>query len=82
MLTLQAAYHNAKPANLAKQLIDIGLDEERSATFQQIWMEHGKSVISLLRKNSIATHQVNEAFCIMSKINGVSYLSAWHQVRS
>lgn len=55
----------------AKQLNSVGLDEERSTVFQELWLENGRSVIALLRKNSIATNQVRESF--VSEIKPAKY---------
>ncbi|XP_067928826.1 COMM domain-containing protein 10-like isoform X2 [Watersipora subatra] len=56
----QAAFHNAKPGIFGRQLAAVGMDEDRVSIFQEIWTEQGKSVVSLLRKQSIATHQKHE----------------------
>eukprot|EP00112_Aurelia_sp_Birch-Aquarium-sp1_P024127 Seg7470.1 transcript_id=Seg7470.1/GoldUCD/mRNA.D3Y31 product="COMM domain-containing protein 10" protein_id=Seg7470.1/GoldUCD/D3Y31 len=55
----QAAYHCAKPAILQQQLEAIELNKEKLTAVVDIWTENGASVITKLRKRSLAPKQLD-----------------------
>eukprot|EP00795_Rhopilema_esculentum_P006072 gene6072-11448_t len=55
----QAAYHSAKPAILQQQLESIELNAEKVNAFVDLWTENGASVITKLRKRSLAPKQLD-----------------------
>ncbi|XP_046839024.1 COMM domain-containing protein 10-like [Xenia sp. Carnegie-2017] len=54
----QAAYHTAKPANLAQQLKNIQLVDDKVEMFVNVWKNHGKNVNEELKQRSIAPKQL------------------------
>ena len=56
----KAAYFALKPASLAKELMEIGLEEERASAFSQAWGNLGKAVIDRLKKKTFFPIQLEE----------------------
>lgn len=56
----KAAYFVLKPASLSKELMDIGLEEERATAFSQGWTNLGKAVIERLKKKKFFPVQLED----------------------
>ncbi|KAI6660890.1 hypothetical protein LOD99_13614 [Oopsacas minuta] len=56
----KAAYFVLKPASLSKELMDIGLEEERATAFSQGWGNLGKALIERLKKRAFFPIQLED----------------------
>ena len=56
----KAAYFVLKPATLSKELMDIGLEEEKATAFSQGWTNFGKAVIERLKKKKFFPVQLED----------------------
>lgn len=56
----KASYSALKPATLANELMEIGLEEERAGVCAQAWGNNGKSVIERLKKEPFCPSQLED----------------------